>query len=215
MINAKIALTILATVKDELNISVSDFDNRLERYINQASQHILNLLDRQIVKTIYENDLYSGTDTESLMLREYPIRSIEKIEVNETELVIDEGYKITLEGKRNGSLYRIGMNWIKANRTFGLLTSTFENASNLTIKVDYIAGYVTPQQVLDGETETRDLPEDLEALAIELVAIKFNKQCLGMQGQENYSAGKRKITWGKVINEDWQNIINIHKRKWM
>ncbi|MTI49459.1 MAG: phage head-tail connector protein [Firmicutes bacterium] len=214
MVNSAIALTTLETVKEELNINDTSKDNLLSRHINQASQFIIDQLDRDIVKTVYTNEGYTGTDTPKLTLRQYPIVSIEKIIENDVELIENKDYKLTRQGKKQGMVHRLYFNWIKYNRTFGQLSKTFQNAADLTITVDYTAGYVTPQQAIDDEAESRDLPYDIESLAIKLVAVAYSKYCTGTQGQSNYKAGSRTISWDSVINEHDMRIIDKHKRKW-
>jgi len=75
------ALISLADVKEGLGITDSSQDNLLTRYINQATDMIERFCNgRRFKQTTYTDEEYSGSETQYLDLKNYPVSSITKLE---------------------------------------------------------------------------------------------------------------------------------------
>lgn len=207
------ALTLLETVKEDLGITDATNDTLLERYINEASDFILGEIDRKFIRLTFTSERYEGHNSTDLYLREYPIQSIEKIELLDVELVeADEDYELTDRDKEAGRVYR-ELGWDAQNRQFGPLTNTPYGERIRNIKVDYTSGFCTPHQDTGLSLCTRDMPYDIEGLIINMVNIAFGKFCTGTKGQSSYKAGSRTISWRDCLNQCEKDILLRYERK--
>lgn len=77
------ALTSVAVAKDHLGIPASDpsQDGRVERFINVCSDRIANYCNRQLVSGAVTEKVHGGMSN-MLMLREWPVTSIQSISVD-------------------------------------------------------------------------------------------------------------------------------------
>lgn len=167
-------LTILATVKTEMNISGSSDDTVLEAFISQASDFI-----RKYTNRLYERQTITetlpGTGHVSLYLSRTPIVSLTSVTVNNA-LSVSDTY--TLE---NGAIGQIISHddsdnpaakvWPLSSRPQSGLSQHIQYgsfANNITIV--YVSGFLLP-----GEGG-RNLPEDLERACIELVKMFFERR---------------------------------------
>ena len=206
------ALTTLETVKEELSISDNDNDALLMRYINSASDFIIKYVERDLVKKAYTDERYSGNSSVEIYLKNYPIVSIEKIEIDNYELVeSDEDYELSEEDKKVGRIYR-ELIWPRVSKVYGDLTNTRYEDDERNITISYTAGYCTPKQE-DAEECTRDLPYDLEDVCIGLVSRRYNIHCAGAQGQSNIAIGQFKTTWLSIIDDEYKAVLEKYKRR--
>lgn len=155
------SLTTLAKVKAELEITDSSKDTILTEYINIISAKIEEICGRTFAETSYTAEKYIGTNTTSLMLRQYPIISIEKIEVDEVEI---DDYELQDLGKKIGDVYRLCL-W-KSNRYLNPISNNPKGSSlqaETNISVDYTAGYA-------------EIPFDLSDIATQEVVRRYEKR---------------------------------------
>jgi len=68
-------LTTVARVKSFIGITVADYDTLLERLINQVSDFVEHYCDRTFIETANSNELYDGTGTDKLFLKNFPVSS--------------------------------------------------------------------------------------------------------------------------------------------
>lgn len=125
------ALITLSELKTFLSISGTDQDTILQIYVDSANAFIINYLNRDIEETAYTDEVYDGPGTPALVLRQYPLISVEEVLVNgeaeteSTDVTDTEGYYI--KSYDNGILY---------NRAF------WDRGRGI-IQVSYTAGYTT------------------------------------------------------------------------
>lgn len=103
------ALTTLSAVKSYLKIT-SDTDNSLlEDLINASSNAIEKYCNRQFKEQLYTDEEYDGNGLSGLYLRQYPVKEITSVTV-EDELLLTTDYKFK---KENGKLIRKNFIWPK------------------------------------------------------------------------------------------------------
>jgi hypothetical protein len=156
--------TELSLVKSILGIETADTskDVILNRLINVASAFIDTETDRTFGETTI-TESYEGSDSNELILNNYPVSSITSIKIEDEEF--DSG-DYTLE-KEEGLVYRDGY-WVSCTNVFGgIRTDPNYNSIRKNIEIEYTYGYKLP-----GE-EGRDFPYDLEQVAIDLVVSDY------------------------------------------
>lgn len=167
-------LTILATVKTELNISGSGDDTFLNTLIDQASAFIRKYTGRIFERQTLTETL-PGTGFVDLYPTRTPIVSITSITLNGTLLSSDE---YTLNDADMGQIIRhddadvpSAVVWPFSSRPSSGLSQHIQWGSFANnISIVYVAGFLLP-----GE-DNRTLPEDLERACIELVKMFFEKR---------------------------------------
>lgn len=206
------ALTTLAAVKEELEITDVAQDSILERYINASSEFIIQYVERDLIRKTYTDERYKGTDSTLLYLDNYPVESITSIFIDDYELNETDGdYEIAESDKEIGRLYRQAI-WPAAARIYGDLTATRFNETDRNITANYIAGYCTPKQ--DDESEcARNLPYDIEEVCIGLVSRRYNIRCAGNQGQQNIKIGQFQTTWRSLLDDEYIATLERYKRR--
>lgn len=82
------ALTSVSDVKELLDIPSSDTtkDNLIIRKINQATLMIENYTNRRFALTTYTDELYDGSGTDQIVLRQHPVTALTSLKVRDTEL---------------------------------------------------------------------------------------------------------------------------------
>lgn len=173
-----IALTTVATMLDELGLSGTSYDTRLERYILQLSEAAAKYCDRPFRKESRALTM-RGTNTTRLVLPVRPITSITSIVVAGTTLDADD-YEI--EDAEAGIIFNEG-GWPRAD--YGVPWSIARDPMGGTAKaevvVTYTAGYVLP----NDSSGTRNLPYDIEQAIIMGVVSAFRQR-----GQDRNVASK-------------------------
>lgn len=179
------ALTDLATVKDDLGISKTDYDSILERMINAASQSIEKYLDRVVKEATY-TEFQDGRASNKILLKEYPVSSITSLHIDndgdfDANALIDSGdYSIDSESML-----------LLRHRTF---TKGYQN-----IKVVYVAGYST-------------VPSDIEHACIEYVNYLYVRRSDRRVGVKSKSKGGENITFVEGIPELIAQMLLPYKR---
>jgi len=161
-----VALTTLANAKDELGITDSTQDDRIERYILQASAACEGYCDRSFRKTSQVETL-QASGTRRLVLSRTPLASVASIVVDGTTVDADE---YSIEDAAAGIVYR-ERGWERRDAV--VPWSISQDAIAGTAKRDVVATY-TGGYVLPNDTSgTRDLPYDLEAACLLTVVSIF------------------------------------------
>lgn len=173
-VDTEIALTTLATIKDELGITDTSSDTYLERQINVISQKISNYCNRNFKSQTYTDEKYYGTDDIILNLNNYPVTDLTKFELDNKEIDLDD---ITIKSEE-GQLY-----YEKIFNSNGYVSGISEHRDLKTenISITFEAGYILPDQ------EERNLPYDLEQACIDEIVYKY-----GNKGNK----GKKVSSWG-------------------
>lgn len=148
-------LTTIAKVKKILLLDESDtsLDDTLQLYILAASQAIANYCRRDFKKQSYTDITHSAPGSKLLVLRNYPIDSVE-------EVTIPSGTITDFDVITDGLLYR-DAGWPDEVRS---------------VTVKYTAGYVLSDEATSDNPCT--LPEPLELACVQLTKMFFNDQIL-------------------------------------
>lgn len=80
------ALTSVADVKESLGISSGDTskNNLIIRKINQATEMIEHYIGRRLKLTTYTDELYDGTHTDQLVLKQRPVTEVISLKARST-----------------------------------------------------------------------------------------------------------------------------------
>ena len=167
------ALTELQTVKDDLGITVSTYDARIERLINSVSSAI----DAYCRRTFARGNLVekvAGKGTPNIMLARPPIVVVNSLDDDGSALV--EGDDFEIESVGAAILKRIGTAWSwHTLGTGGISNDPIAGYERKLITVDYDGGYTTPHQVTTAVYPgPSTLPSQIEEAAIMSVVSAFH-----------------------------------------
>ncbi|WP_125153663.1 head-tail connector protein [Clostridium rectalis] len=192
-------LVTLEELKEWLGISKDDTskDTILNIYIKGVSNTIISLIGRDIFQQDYL-EKYEGTNSNTLVLKNFPINFIDKIEYVNNGVVYktlsEDEYDIN---KKSGILYR-DLAWWKTGGSN--LMSRNINFPRRHIKIQYNAGYT-------------EVPYDLKFMALEFIGDKYtiansegNKESL-----KSYSISDVKKEWKDSVTLDKEQIKIINK----
>lgn len=179
-------LTSLSDLKAYLGITDNDSDTELQTLIDSISDFIQNETDQQIVETKYREKI-DGEYTESIVLSQRPIISVESLTIDEeaeTDYLI---YKDSAVIKRKDNGFNI---WDYYNDEANYFPQGRQN-----IVVEYTAGYST-------------VPYDLQKAIWDI--IKSARDRKDYSGLAQYSIGDESITWSKgaIPSEAMDTIMN-------
>lgn len=137
-------LIALSIVKEELGIIGTTEDVKIQRYIDTISAKIIKLIGELEERVLSEK--YCGTDTNVLVLKGYPIVSVEEIKIN-GEVIED----FEIKNKQSGTLYRKYL-WNREafENPINNSIKASDNQAFFNIEIDYTAGYdVIPLDIQD------------------------------------------------------------------
>ncbi|HEX2927942.1 MAG TPA: hypothetical protein VHP38_17075 [Ruminiclostridium sp.] len=187
------ALTTLETVKRNLSNSELDIDDELlTQKINEVSDFIASYTDRRLEAENYQ-EKYTGNNGRYLRLKQYPVSSLQSVQINNTDIFLNE---IDLY-EDTGILYR--------DKLWPVCGSGRRN-----IVVNYEAGYILPKD--HTEEKPRTLPYDLEGACIVMATIKY-------QNRDAEGLTERRV--GMDFTEKYLNdiptsiklILDLYKRR--
>lgn len=195
------ALTTLARVKTFLGISGTSDDDLLTSLINACTDFIENYCDRRFKKTSYTNELYNGTGTNKLLLKNYPV-------------IEGETFKI----EKRGSSYNED-NWDEVESEYYHIdydSGIVERVDDIFIKypkhyrITYTAGY----DYDNSSTYLEDVGAgDLEYACWKLVSKAYNqrKQAGNIQSER---LGDYSVTFRSEVMADPEikSILDKYKR---
>ena len=161
------ALTTVATIKGVgyLNISVSTYDDWLEKQINIYSQRIENYLGRKIYTRTITNEKYAGNGRTKLYLKNYPVASVTS--VTQQDDVIASGDYDLVSSDYSAYLYN-EYGWWANGITKGITKAIVDTYKD--IEITYVTGYVLPPA---GSGVT--LPADIEEACIQSVVYQYGQ----------------------------------------
>lgn len=174
------ALTTLAKVKDQLDITSGDTTNNavLEQLINAATDTIERYCGgRRFKRTTYTNEKYDGNGDKSIKLRHWPVTTLTSFQFLTGDFGSDnwedfdsDFYNIETGDSRNG----------------GVIYSQVTIPKGVdNIRVTYVAG---------GDIDGADaIPDDIDQACIDYVVFMFNKRKAA--GVKSESLGDRSITY--------------------
>ena len=168
-------LTTLSDTKDYLEIDDTSQDDILAILISAASEYMKTETGFEWVETEYK-ELIDGEDTETLILTQKPIISVESLVIDGDTIGSDNYYIYSNSGmlkRKDVGVYNVG--YLHSFRKGLLFPHGQQN-----IEVEYTAGY-------------EDVPQDLQKAVWSMV----NSQIEGKEyeGLEQYSIGDETIKW--------------------
>ena len=178
-------LTTLSDVKDYLGITTSDEDDQLEVLITAVSDFIKNETNQQIVETEYKEKI-DGEYTESIVLSQKPIISVESLTIDNEEETDYYIYKDIGVVKRESIGFDI---WPDRSPKYRFP----EGKQNIV--VEYTAGY-------------EEIPLDIQKAVWDIIqSTRESKQYAGL---DKYSIGDESMTFSKglVPSEAMDTIMN-------
>ena len=158
------ALTIVATVKDELGIGDGDnsADSVLERLIGVASDLIEKTCRRNFLRATVTSERVPGFGTPRLLVARTPLLSITSIVQDGTTISASDYY---LEDADAGSIFRVGGYWDWTQPLAGQRGYVPDEGD---YRVTYVGGYYLP-----SDTTNRNLPYPIEQACIISVVSQF------------------------------------------
>lgn len=185
------ALTTLARLKGELGISDTASDDALEGVIEDISELIASLCQRQLHHDAAHVEVVPGRGTLRLGVSRTPLVSIGSI-----ELVEDGGTTSTIPSTQYAiddapaGLIRAesGAAWAFTGAWAGIRPRPVHGTAQRRWRVTYAGGYVTPAQVAGALVRT--LPRDLERLCLDACAAQWRAR-----GADPSVVGERLMSW--------------------
>jgi len=189
------ALVDLDTMKNWLGIDLlnTDFDFKIELFINSASKKIETYLNRKLSKRQY-TVRKDGVRSAKIVLRHYPVGTVTSLSLSNdwdfTETVDTANYIFSEDGV-------ITLRELVAGR------------GNANIQVVYEAGYVTPlSPIQTGEA----LPSDIEMACITFVKWLWNIDHDERMGIQSRDKQNQNTTYINGIPKEVCDMIEDHRR---
>lgn len=218
------ALTRLTTVKDELGITDSSKDARLERMIHAATDLAESECGRVFVYGASITEKVRGFGTPQVVVARTPIVTITSVTelgtlltASDYESLVDQQSGRADSGiiLRKGGTTVLGQWPWTAMRRPDIVQDLQPGTEALGITVVYAGGFVTPEQAAQsGGSLTRSLPYDLEQAAIEIVVSLFR------QAGEDRNVTLEAVTdaqqsWGRgrdLVPEAARSLLSRYRR---
>lgn len=176
-----------AQVKTFMSIKDSSKDALINLLIPMVEKYVERYTQRVFTSTVYTEELYDGTSSYDLVLKNYPVITFTKLEVNNSVDNSDNWEEI------DSSDY-----WV--DETIGLIhkTSTFILGKQ-RYRATYTAGYAS-------------IPDDIQYALLVLISSAISKS--GAEGIKSETLGDHSITFESVIqtNEVVKNILNNYRK---
>ncbi|MCY6957883.1 head-tail connector protein [Clostridium brassicae] len=192
-------LVTLEELKQWLNIDQSDTskDIILNIYINGVSEMIIGMIGRNILAEDHI-EKYAGTNSNALILKNYPINSVTSI-----KYIIDNAVYRELDSteydinSKSGILYK-DLVWGKIGGSS--LMSQRINYPRRHIRIEYNAGYA-------------EVPADLKLLALQLIKSQLGIDSSegASQGLKSYSISDVKMEWKEDVKLSQEQIAIVNK----
>jgi len=210
--NSALADNAMTTLEDMLEMlqidpanAGAEVKNNIIRLINAASSWIENMLGRKLGRAGYVHH-FSGSDAQELVLRQYPIRSVEYVRDDAGKEIPPDEYDFTMTGNI-GVLYK-DTGWAFKGYIKGLANDYA--AAKRYLEVRYTAGYILPK---DGtEEEPSDLPYDIQGVIWGIVQQEFSIIRNGAQGLAAFSISDVSWTFDKEPRQSWTDTISRYMR---
>lgn len=184
-------------------LSIDNLDTSKDLILPIYIEGISDLLDGMIGRDIFANDYtekYQGTNSNSLVLRNYPINSVTAVRYildgEVLEELTEDDYEIN---KKSGILYKDSP-WLMTG--YSNLMSGRINFPRRHISITYNAGY----------TET---PADLKLICLQLIQNQYglDSSSATSKGLKSYSISDVKMDWKDEIKLSETQIKTINKYK--
>jgi hypothetical protein len=179
------ALCLLSTVKEQLDIASSntDYDSKLERLINVASQFIENFCGRILVNASYD-EFHDGRAGNALVLKQWPITGGPASSGTKPEVFIDGDSVFAATSVVDPTSYFVA-------NDIELVYKGYWPKGYRNIKISYTAGL----GVVNAGADTNTLPSDLEQAALDYVEYLYNMNTDRRIGRNNKSKGDESVSF--------------------
>lgn len=200
------ALTLVATVRDELGIEGMGKDAVLERLINAASDAIKAYCCRDFERATVTSERMRGYARQRAMLERTPVVSVTSIVYGGATLDASGYY---LESADAGILFRpAGWDWT-ASEGDGLVVQDKQPGTEEGLYlVTYVGGYQTPAQ-----GGTRTLPYDIEQACLDVVvALWRSRGARVLLEQKTDVETTQGLGLGPVLPKSAQQLLFPYRR---
>lgn len=198
------ALTTVARYKSFAEITGSSKDTLISMLIIGVSGEVERWCKRKFKRQTYTNEVYDGTGTANLYLKNTPIVAGQTLTLQRRTSVLNEDEWEDVDTE----LYYIDH---EAGRIV-MPTEFAEGKQNY--RVTYTAGYYLPSNAAyqDGTDDDQDLPSDLEMAVLLLVNFFFNRR--KSQGVASQRVRDVSVTYMKQIESDPEvkAVLSQHRR---
>lgn len=186
------ALTTKAVVKETLDISVTTWDDLIDRLINSATEKIEDMMGGRRIKDSGEDiiEYYDG-DPDGIGIRELQLK---KWPINDFTSV---AYRSGAYDSPTWNVYSASSDYRRDDVKGVLYFDHFLPIGRQNIRVIYQGGYTT-------------IPDDIERLCVELVVKEFRKR--KSAGISNESLGGGSIVFTPDLTDDMLRTINSYKQ---
>ncbi len=202
----------LTTVEDTLEfmgmdagITHDSVKNNLTRLINAYSDYVESTTGRKFKRGQY-TERHESVGRQSLVLREYPIISVESIQdINGGALEPD-----SYDWKQDGAVgvVHLDSGWPMKGYRSGLANDI--RLLSRYLEVVYTAGYILPKDATDEEPAT--LPVNLQWAVWQLVQQQWNLSSNGANGLAAFSISDVTWTFDKVLDPQVDSILSQYMR---
>lgn len=187
-----LAVVSLSEVKEALQESSNTYDAELNGFINRASAIIENYCQRKFISQVYTNEEYGGDGTYRLNLRNFPVTTLSSLQWNTSsdfanpdwETIDTSDYDLERVNQRDAGIIFLASGFVKGINNY---------------RVTYTAGYALA-----------DMPHDIRAAAIELVAYSFRKR-KATPGMRSETLGKYSYTAEPVTGHGIIKLLGLEE----
>lgn len=173
----------ISKIKSYLDITVTDFDTLLTALVASVGAFIEGYCGRKFDSDDY-TEIYSGDGGRFLYLKNYPVSVVTKIEYRNGSNSSPDWQELSADDYH-----------LLDSRTIAKETKFINGFNNY--RVTYTGGY-------------EELPADLEQVATELVAKKFNGR--KSDGISDESAESASLTWSRGLTEEQKIVLKRFKK---
>ncbi len=211
--DVKLKDNALTTVEDMLEFIGMDAENtpdsvknNLTRLINAYSDYVESTTGRKFRKAQYV-ERHESTGFQSLVLREYPIVSVEFIrDVNSGAVFEPDAYDWKQDGEAGVIYFDSG--WPMKGYREGL--SNDVRLLSRYLEISYTAGYVLPKDA--DEENPATLPGDLQWAVWQMVQQQWNLSSNGANGLAAFSISDVTWTFDKETNPQVSSVLGQYTR---
>ena len=207
------ALTSLARQKEFMGITANTFDTVLTALINSTTEFIENYCDRRFESATYTNEVYDGTGSSQLLLRQFPVTTFTRLQRRDTSK--NESSWSTLETEDYFVKLTEGIVIIASNIYDGW-NDTVSYTTNFRKYPQYYRATYVAGLAFDVGTGTylEDVGAgDLEYVVWKLVTTMFNQR-RGSDDVSSEKIGEYSVTYRKEVSMDTElrQILNFYRR---
>ncbi len=192
------ALTTLARAKSFLGISTDSKDTQLIMQINHVTAFMERYCKRAFKKATYTNEVYDGTGTKMLTLKNFPVTAFTQLQFNRA--ANNEADWETVDGNRYFTDLLSGV--ITLAGTLGTFldveAGVFVSAPQ-KYRATYDAGYLI-DFANEANASLHTLPQELEYICLKMVSAGINSA--RSQGIDSERVGDTSVTYSKQLFGD-------------